>query len=176
MRISKKAGVLVSVAALSLTGLTVSTSQADDGPWLPGEGQIFRAYNAGVRQYLDANSRYPDDKRVITFPRRTTDLQRWAVKDPSADTFQVESMERRGYCIEAPVNMDTPAVLAECEDNPLQKWKFVIEGDRTLLARGGSTGEVLGATGKSDNATYKSVNLQLKTSSLNQRWYIQDAA
>ncbi|MEW2298029.1 ricin-type beta-trefoil lectin domain protein [Streptomyces sp. NPDC006743] len=173
MNLRSKVAVAVGAAAIGLGSVMASVSYADDGPWLPGENDSFRAYNAGVGQYLDSNG---SGNNVITYPRSDSQ-QVWHKFAPQGNTFGLTSEGKAGQCITAPHTLGRPATMQDCDDrNPLQRFVMVIEGDRTLIARAGDTGEVLTATGKSSSGNLKNVTLDTKrTPNLNQRWYIGEA-
>ncbi|MFF2121037.1 RICIN domain-containing protein [Kitasatospora sp. NPDC058184] len=130
---------------------------------------LFTAYNAGVQQMLDANDR---GDNAITQKANGSEFQKWAIADPRVNGFKIRSTAKDGKCLEAPSDLSQPLRVADCADVPTQRWSFVIEGDKTLIFRADFTGEVAGATEDNTPAPSKDVDLQIKTGSNKQYWYI----
>ncbi|MTE22592.1 hypothetical protein F0L17_26555 [Streptomyces sp. TRM43335] len=165
---NKKATVIFGAAALALAGLMGPAGHANADPWEPN-GQEFRAYNVSVEQYLDSDG---SGDNVITYPPVGSNHQVWVEKNPSGNTFQLTTLARPTECAKAPTTLGKPITMVECADVPTQRWEFVREGDRFIIQRANSDGEVMAATGKSSPGNLKNVVLQSRTGSLAQRWYV----
>ncbi|AXG81872.1 RICIN domain-containing protein [Streptomyces paludis] len=139
-------------------GLMAPASQA-------AAGQTYSLYNEAVGQMLDSNS---FGGNAITWSPNGSSYQRWTESPvPGATGVQLRD-SARGRCLEAPSSTGEPVALAVCNQyTPTQRWKLVVEGDNTLIARASNPGEVIGATGGNGQ-----VRLETKTNSRSQRWVV----
>ncbi|MFJ2110358.1 RICIN domain-containing protein [Streptomyces sp. NPDC087850] len=157
----RKTAVALGASALVLGGWMAPASQAavEAAP----AAQTYSLYNEAVGQMLDSNS---FGGNAITWAPNGSGYQRWT-ETPVTGGVQLRDAAR-GRCLQAPSSTGEPVAMAVCNQfTPSQRWKLVVEGDDTLIARASNTGEVIAATG--DNSQ---VRLETKTNSRFQRWLV----
>jgi hypothetical protein len=163
LRKATVAGVL----AATLAGVATSVAHAAPASdWQPTVGEGFALYNEAVGGSMEAN----DSIGPITSTPNGSSYQTWVQIPTSSQGYLLQNVGT-SQCLQAPLYIGQHLFMATCNPYvPTQRWKFVVEGDKTLISRASNTGEVIGATQLGGSLEY-----QTKSSSPRQLWDVTPA-
>ncbi|MBV2154119.1 ricin-type beta-trefoil lectin domain protein [Kitasatospora sp. SUK 42] len=156
----KKAAV-ATVAVLAVTGAVTAAAPASAGKVRQAGGNV-RFFNEATNGSLDANS---GGNVAITWEPNGTGFQDWIIR-PLGPVFLIESVAKRGQCLQSPPNPgDVIRVLPCNPNNPTQTWRFDRVGDQFVIAEGVDENFVIEAT-----RTTQPVLKQFRDDNPNQLW------
>ncbi|MBO1416274.1 ricin-type beta-trefoil lectin domain protein [Streptomyces sp. FH025] len=157
----KKAAAAV-VAVLAVTGAVTAAAPASAGQVRQAGGNV-RFFNEATGGSLDANG--SGAPVAITWQPNGTAFQDWILR-PLGPVFLIESVARRGSCLQAPPNSGDVIRLAPCNpNNPTQAWELDRVGDKFVIAEATDENFVIEATSNT-NPVVK----QFRDENPNQLW------
>ncbi|MFF0412995.1 ricin-type beta-trefoil lectin domain protein [Kitasatospora sp. NPDC004745] len=123
------AATAIAVAGVPATAPAAAAAGASAGrPVVVAENVRF--FNEETNGALDASSFGPV---AVTWEANGGAFQDWLLR-PSPRGYLIESVGRRGNCLQAPANPGEPLPVVKCNPNvPTQQWAFDRVGDRVVI-------------------------------------------
>ncbi|MFJ9448533.1 RICIN domain-containing protein [Kitasatospora sp. NPDC101235] len=126
-----KKAAAATIAVLAVTGAVTAAAPASAGEVRQGTLNV-RFFNEDTGGALDANG--SGAPVAITWTPNGTAYQDWIVHPNPSGSSMIESVARRGNCLQAPENPGQPIQLAPCNPNvPTQTWLGERVGDQFAL-------------------------------------------
>jgi len=139
---TKKTAAAAAAALFAIGVLTAAAPAPSAGT--RETDQTVRFFNEATGGALDANSSGSD---AITWEPNGTAYQDWTVR-ASHQGYLIESVAKRGNCLQSPANAGDPIRVAPCNpNNPDQHWRGDAVGDRFVLVQDPDRDFAIQATG-----------------------------
>ncbi|MEV7190034.1 ricin-type beta-trefoil lectin domain protein [Kitasatospora sp. NPDC093102] len=128
--LSIKKAATATVAVLAVTGAVTAAAPASAGE-VRQVSQNVRFFNEATGGALDANG--SGAPVAITWEPNGTAFQDWIIR-PNHSGYLIESVARRGNCLQAPLNPGDAIRVVPCNPNvPTQNWRGERVGDQWVL-------------------------------------------